>query len=1348
MAASGRDWDLELFKARPEVLQTAAGRFTVNGEQDVKGLLREITVKIEANQRTTRTLRWVYQVLTAGGVDSWAEVSAGYDLWYQDQPRIRVRVSNPDGSIHHLSPATLVETGGDQGSGPVFSDRRNLRAPIPGLTIGSVVEEEVVIPDRRPFFEAGLAGRYDLIMGENICSFRLIFEVDNQLPFQFRVEGADIKPVVTRQGRRTVYTFTHKGPRKPAEAENNLPPGQAAGPGVAYSTGTDWTAVASRYSQWVEEAARESRVLVPEGIKGLDLRSASLKLVRWINERVRYTGLELGEQSIAPTKPEEVLARKYGDCKDKATLLACLLRQAGFPAVVALLRASAADDINPVLPGLGRMNHAIVMVPGDPGVWIDPTDEFSREGMLPAGDCNRWALVCSPGGGLKKTTALSTNQNVTTRTRVFSLHDAGYANVTETYTYQGVAESINREHYAGFDKENGQEQIQNYIDNNFRFGKPAGFDFPDPRNLDQPFELTLTIEKCGRGITEDYTAVAAIMQADLLSGLPDALRSAEEDDQPRQHPFYLHAPLANELVYLIHPPRGFTARPLPANSELQMGPSRLIRNFSLDAGGTVRARLRFDAVQQEFTVPEYLALRQGILNFLKEEPILINFEHEGEKLLNEDKYGDAFEVFRRLALEEPANPRHAIRLARALLRAGLGDPAKRVITETAKRHPDSRPVQSCLGWILQHDRFGRRFEEGWDREGAIAAYEKAAGLDGEEAEDLYNQAIVLEHSPDGQRYGPEADLAAAIACYRQGLARAAKNDQLKEDDTFYYNLIIDLLRSGKAPEIEEPLKQIKKEDSRQLFRLIATVLCNGVEATLAEAARISPANQQRRVISETADFLLKMRRYRDCAILLRAAAKGAENANQLETRADMIGRLVPWTELSYDTSAPDAFIRHIFRKLFTTRNIKPRDLAADCVPDLLAGDDEKNNLSPSMELQRLFMKIMHQQEINWDMLVDVILANLTIKKTGSPETGYRLEVVSMQQDMTITFYVISHGRTFLLAGASKSPETLGWQILEFIRQGKTQAARQWLDWILEDMPSLEPGDPLSGHPFVYLWDKSRPDTPRLMEIAAASLINEGRHAAEALTLLEDLRSSVTDSGLLKGIDKAQAITARELKKNPILLQASQRLYRHYPDSFNALILLNQALLTNNRAAEAVTAVREWSDRHPGQFKAGELLASTLIMNGDLAGTREYLSQLAAKETAGASDYNNLAWLELFVPRNRAESITFSRKAVQLSEKKSAYLNTLAALYAEDGRCGEALKLLYECLNDLSGDRPQPSDWLVYGLIAWQCGDLAEAASAFQRVKEDAGQIFPSPTSAYRLARLRLQALEGQKGFTR
>ena len=79
-----------------------------------------------------------------------------------------------------------------------------------------------------------------------------------------------------------------------------------------------------------------------------------------VQTRIRYYGVELGENSHRPHAPDEVLANGYGDCKDKALLLVSLLGDLGVDANPLLVSTRLRGGIADRLPGPGAFNHVVV----------------------------------------------------------------------------------------------------------------------------------------------------------------------------------------------------------------------------------------------------------------------------------------------------------------------------------------------------------------------------------------------------------------------------------------------------------------------------------------------------------------------------------------------------------------------------------------------------------------------------------------------------------------------------------------------------------------------------------------------------------------------------------------------------------------------------------------------------------------------------------------------------------------------------------------------------------------------------------------------------------------------------
>jgi hypothetical protein len=118
-------------------------------------------------------------------------------------------------------------------------------------------------------------------------------------------------------------------------------------------------------AQWVEKTRRE----FPSP------RAYELAAVRFVKDVVRYVGIEVGLARWRPTDPRVVFERRYGDCKDKASLLATLLTMGGLRARPALVSSTHGHVLERWLPSPLAFDHAIVRVDAPDGVthWVDAT---------------------------------------------------------------------------------------------------------------------------------------------------------------------------------------------------------------------------------------------------------------------------------------------------------------------------------------------------------------------------------------------------------------------------------------------------------------------------------------------------------------------------------------------------------------------------------------------------------------------------------------------------------------------------------------------------------------------------------------------------------------------------------------------------------------------------------------------------------------------------------------------------------------------------------------------------------------------------------------------------------------
>lgn len=104
------------------------------------------------------------------------------------------------------------------------------------------------------------------------------------------------------------------------------------------------------------------------------------KVINFVQDDIRYMGIEAGIGSIKPTHPDQVIKQRFGDCKDKSLLLVCLLKKIGVKdAYPALVNTAMTKKTDQTFPTNEIFNHCIVMFKhNNINYWVDPT--FIQQG--------------------------------------------------------------------------------------------------------------------------------------------------------------------------------------------------------------------------------------------------------------------------------------------------------------------------------------------------------------------------------------------------------------------------------------------------------------------------------------------------------------------------------------------------------------------------------------------------------------------------------------------------------------------------------------------------------------------------------------------------------------------------------------------------------------------------------------------------------------------------------------------------------------------------------------------------------------------------------------------------------
>ncbi len=365
-----------------------------------KRTLRSLTVTtVFPNGLASRFRQVVFQPLTDEAAASGREFAFNYQGDKQTVTLRAAKVYRADGKVDEA-----IESGESGVNNPAISMYTSTRAfyvHFPRLNAGDVVELRYRIEDVSPRNEiADYFGEVEYVgSDEPVASSEYVLITPKSRSFYFNTSSVPgLKRETKEDGDRRIDRFWVSD-LEPISVEPLMPPWAEVMPHIHVSTFKTWDDVGSWYWGLARDqfdVDDEVRKRVKEITKGLTTDEAKVKAIYHYATALRYVALEFGLEGIRPRRCALTLARGWGDCKDKATLIVSMLREVGIPATVVLVRTGMRGKIEPEPASLAPFDHAIAYVPSL-DLYLDGTAEHTGTTELPVMDRDAIALQINEG---------------------------------------------------------------------------------------------------------------------------------------------------------------------------------------------------------------------------------------------------------------------------------------------------------------------------------------------------------------------------------------------------------------------------------------------------------------------------------------------------------------------------------------------------------------------------------------------------------------------------------------------------------------------------------------------------------------------------------------------------------------------------------------------------------------------------------------------------------------------------------------------------------------------------------------------------------------------------------------
>jgi transglutaminase-like putative cysteine protease len=347
-------------------------------------LLIDNQVNVQADESYSRT---VYRITAEGALQSGARFTWSFDPSYETLTLHNLRVIRDGVSQERLREGLvqIIQQESDLDR-HMLNGRLTALVLLEDIRVGDVIEYASSRRGTNPVFGGKYINTYTTTWSVPVRHQRLRIIAPAGRPLIYKEHGqSGLNAGTIRSGDTVIHTW--EGRDFPVVSNEDQTPSWFTP--YSYLQVTEFTSWADVVAWAVPlyalpeplpPAIAEKAARLTAGLAGDEEKAVAL--LKFVQQEIRYLGLELGPGTHRPNPPEQVLARRFGDCKDKVLLFCALMHATGLKAEPALVNTSYRDRISAWVATPYAFDHVIARVTlGDTHWWVDPTLNYQEGGV-------------------------------------------------------------------------------------------------------------------------------------------------------------------------------------------------------------------------------------------------------------------------------------------------------------------------------------------------------------------------------------------------------------------------------------------------------------------------------------------------------------------------------------------------------------------------------------------------------------------------------------------------------------------------------------------------------------------------------------------------------------------------------------------------------------------------------------------------------------------------------------------------------------------------------------------------------------------------------------------------------
>jgi transglutaminase-like putative cysteine protease len=414
--------------------------------------------------------RLVTKITDNVGIQSGSNINAVYDPLYQKLTFHAINIIRDGKKINKLIPDHFQVIRRElNAENFIYDGTLSAMLNMADVRNGDIIDLSYTTKGFNPIHNGKFSNSF--VLNDYVPIGKINVSINTKNKLNYKTYNTTHQPKIIKKNGIINYNWTVETPDR-FSYEDNIPPWKIVMSTIVVSDYKSWKEVvkwAANIYSTNETLSTVLKMKVSEISASYKTQGEKIKaILDFVQNDIRYLGLEYGIGSYKPNSPNKVFEQRYGDCKDKSLLMVQMLKEINVEAYPMLLNTTMKSTITELPPSPTFFDHCVVKVIDEEKreLYYDPTI-YNQGGTYKNTHFPNYeyGLVIKKNNRAFDTIMSSSDNKVTTLEEYVIKEVNGGATLNVTSTYTDVEADRMRNYFKNNSKSTIIKEYENYYAN-------------------------------------------------------------------------------------------------------------------------------------------------------------------------------------------------------------------------------------------------------------------------------------------------------------------------------------------------------------------------------------------------------------------------------------------------------------------------------------------------------------------------------------------------------------------------------------------------------------------------------------------------------------------------------------------------------------------------------------------------------------------------------------------------------------------------------------------------------------------------------------------------------------------